>query len=139
LIAVKKNRQREGMAIVDFWHTWLWAVVLIGGALVLAPLLHGIVYRVLPRLVGRTQTGVDDSVVRHTRRPASSRRCRSCGALPSVVVSILAVSVALMTFPTIRQTGASLLASAGLACSSSSTANARWHRFRASASPRRRF
>jgi small-conductance mechanosensitive channel len=172
------------MAIVEFWHTWVWAVVLLGGALVLALLLHGITYRVLARFVGRTETGLDDSVVRHTRRPArlglpllavlfvlpsapmsdalratiahlvsigligciawaiiafvsvledlmsaryridtsdnlAARRVATqmqvLRRVAFVVVSILAISVALMTFPTIRQIGASLLASAGLA------------------------
>jgi small-conductance mechanosensitive channel len=169
---------------VEFWHTWVWAVVLIGGALVLALLLHGITYGILARVVDRTHTTLDDSVVRHTRRPARlvlpllavlfvlpsapmsdvlrgaiahlvsiglicciawtiiafvnvledlmSTRYRTditdnlearrvatqmqvLRRVAFVIVSILAVSVALMTFPTIRQIGASLLASAGLA------------------------
>jgi small-conductance mechanosensitive channel len=183
-ITVKRTINAEGMAIVEFWHTWGWAVVLIVGALVLALLLHSITYRVLARLIGRTQTGLDDSVVRHTRRPArivlpllavlfvlpnapmsdalraaiahlvgigligciawtiiafvnvledlmstryrvdasdnlAARRVATqmqvLRRVAFVVVSILAVSIALMTFPTIRQIGASLLASAGLA------------------------
>jgi small-conductance mechanosensitive channel len=172
------------MAIVEFWHTWIWAVILIGGALLLALLLHGLTYRLLARFVGRTDTALDDSLVRHTRRPArvvlpllavlfvlpnapmsdalrgtiahlvgigligciawaiiafvnvledlmsaryridtsdtlAARRVATqmqvLRRVAFVVVSILAIGVALMTFPTIRQIGASLLASAGLA------------------------
>lgn len=169
---------------MEFWHTWMWAVVLIGAAVVVALLLHGLAYRVLGRLVDRTETALDNSILRHTRRPARlvlpllavlfvlpsapmsvglramlahlvgigligcmawaviacvnvledlmSARYRIDAAdnltarrvatqmqvlrrVALVVVSILAISVALMTFPTIRQIGASLLASAGLA------------------------
>jgi small-conductance mechanosensitive channel len=169
---------------VDFWHTWIWAVMLIVGAIVIALVLHAGAYRLLERLVGRTETALDNAVVKHTRRPARlalpllavlfvlpsapmsdtlratiahlagigmigcvawgiialvdvledvlSTRYRMDAAdnlaarrvatqmqvlrrVAFVVVSILAISVALMTFPTIRQIGASLLASAGLA------------------------
>jgi small-conductance mechanosensitive channel len=172
------------MAIVDFWHTWIWAVALIALAWLVARLVHALAYRVLTRFITRTDTGLDDSVIRHTRRPAGvvlpllavlfvlpnapmsatlrgtiahlvsigligciawaimafvnvledlmSARYRMDTAdnlearrvatqmqvlrrVAFVVVSILAISVALMTFPTIRQIGASLLASAGLA------------------------
>jgi small-conductance mechanosensitive channel len=169
---------------VDFWHTWVWTVVLVGGAIVVALVLHAVAYRLLGRLIGETATGLDDSIVRHTRRPArlvlpllavlfvlpnapmsatlrgtiahlvgigligciawaimafvnvledvmaaryridtsdnlAARRVATqmqvLRRVAFVIVSILAVSVALMTFPTIRQIGASLLASAGLA------------------------
>jgi small-conductance mechanosensitive channel len=169
---------------MEFWNTWIWAVVLIGTAIAVALLVHGLAYRLLTRFVDRTETTLDNSVVRRTRRPARfgvpllavlfvlpnapmsdalrgtighvvsigligcvawvvlafvdvledlmSARYRIDTAdnlearrvatqvqvlrrVAFVVVSILAVSVALMTFPTIRQIGASLLASAGLA------------------------
>ena len=172
------------MAIVNFLHSWIWAVVLIGSSVLLALLVHGVAYRLLARIVGRTNATLDNSVVRHTRRPARlvlpllavlfvlpnapmtvtlratiahvvgigligclawaiiafvnvledlmSARYRIDTAdnlaarriatqmqvlrrVAVVVVSILAISIALMTFPTIRQIGASLLASAGLA------------------------
>jgi small-conductance mechanosensitive channel len=172
------------MAIVDFWHTRIWAVVLIGAAAVVGLLLHGLVYQLLSRFVGRTETTLDDSVVKRTRGPTRlalpllavlfvlpnapiteglratiahlvglgmiggvawgviafvdvledvlSARYRIDAAdnlaarrvatqiqvlrrVTVVTVSILATGVGLMTFPTIRQVGASLLASAGLA------------------------
>lgn len=169
---------------MEFWHSWLWTVVLIAAAVILALLLHGVAYRVLRRLADRTETSLDNSILRHTNQPSRlalpllavlfvlpsapmtaalramiahlvaigligcvawaimacvnvledlmSARYRLDAAdnlaarrvatqmqvlrrVALVIVSILAVSVALMTFPTIRQIGASLLASAGLA------------------------
>lgn len=169
---------------MNFWNTWIWAVVLIAAAIVIGLLLHGLAYRVLARVVGRTDTTLDDSVVRRTRGPARlavpllavlfvlpnaplteslrgtighlvglgliacmawaiiafvdvledvlSARYRIDTAdnlaarrvatqmqvmrrVTAVIVTILAIGVGLMTFPTIRQVGASLLASAGLA------------------------
>jgi small-conductance mechanosensitive channel len=172
------------MAIVAFWHTWIWAIVLIVAAVLVALLVHGLTYRVLTRLIGRTDTILDNSIVQRTRRPArivlpllavlfvlpsapmsaglraaithlvgigligciawviiafvdvledvmnaryridtadnlEARRVATqmqvLRRVAFVVVSILAISVALMTFPTIRQIGTSMLASAGIA------------------------
>jgi small-conductance mechanosensitive channel len=169
---------------VNFWESWIWSASLIGGAVVIALLLHRVIYQVLVRVVGKTSTALDNSVIIHTRRPARlalplfgvlfvlpnapmsvglrgtiahlvgigligcmawaiiacvdvledllSSRYRIDAAdnlearrvatqmhvlrrVAVVIVSILAIGVALMTFPTIRQVGASLLASAGLA------------------------
>ena len=55
---------------MNFWNTWIWAVVLIAAAIAIGLLLHGLAYRVLARFVGRTDTTLDDSVVRRTRGPA---------------------------------------------------------------------
>lgn len=169
---------------MNFWHSWIWAVVLPGTAVAVALLVHGLAYRLLTRFVGRTDTRLDDSIVRRTRGPARlalpllavlfvlptapvterlagliahlvglgliaciawaiiafvdvledlmSARYRIDAAdnltarrvatqmhvlrrVAIVIVSILAVGVGLMTFPAIRQIGASLLASAGIA------------------------
>jgi small-conductance mechanosensitive channel len=169
---------------VNFWNTWIWAVVLIGAAVVIGLLLHSLAFRVLRRFVDRTETTLDNSIVRRARGPARlavpllavlfvlpgaplseslrgaighlvglgligciawaiiafvdvledvmSARYRMDTAdnlaarrvatqmqvmrrVTVVIVSILAIGVGLMTFPTIRQVGASLLASAGLA------------------------
>lgn len=169
---------------MNFWHTWVWSVVLIGSAVAAALVLHALVYRLLQRIVDRTETTLDNAIVQRTRGPARlilpllavlfvlpsapmreglrdaithlvgigqiacmawviiafvgvledlmSARYRIDAAdnlearrvatqmqvlrrVAFVVVSILATGIALMTFPTIRQVGASLLASAGLA------------------------
>jgi small-conductance mechanosensitive channel len=170
--------------MLDFWHTWVWALLLIAAAVVAALLLHSILYRILNRLTGGTGNAVDNALVKRTRGPArlalpllalllvlpsTSLADGLRGAIAHlvgigliacvawvivamvdvvgdimrvryridvvdnlearriatqmqvlrrtalVVVSILGIGVALMTFPTIRQVGASLLASAGIA------------------------
>lgn len=169
---------------MDLWHEWLWSAVLIGGAVIVALVVHRIAYSALTRLTNRTSAALDNFLVRRTRGPARlalplfailfvlpntpmnagvsaaiehliaigligcvawavialvdvvddlmSARYRIDTAdnlearriatqthvlrrVVVVVVSILGIGVALMTFPTIRQIGASLLASAGLA------------------------
>jgi small-conductance mechanosensitive channel len=170
--------------MLDFWHTWIWALMLIAGAVVIALALHAIIYRMLGRLTGGTRNAVDNAFVQRTRGPArlalpllavlmvlpgaplrdglrgaiahltgigliacvawtvvalvdvagdvmrvryridiadnlEARRIATqmqvLRRIALVVVSILGIGVALMTFPAIRQVGTSLLASAGIA------------------------
>ena len=168
----------------DFWHTWIWALLLMAGAVVIALLLHGILFGLLRRFTRDTSNAVDNAFVVRTRGPArlalpllalllvlpstplvdglrgavahlvgigliacvawavvalvdvvgdvmrvryridvadnlEARRIATqmqvLRRTALVIVSILAIGVALMTFPTIRQVGTSLLASAGIA------------------------
>jgi len=169
---------------MSVWHVWLWSVGLIAVAVVAALVVHRVAFGLLDRFTRHTNVTWDNSVVRHSRRPAGlalpllatlivmpyapmDAGVRDsighliavgvvvCGAwcvialvgvvedvvrakyptdLPDnlearristqiqvlrrvvgVVVSIVALAIALMTFPAIRHIGASLLASAGLA------------------------
>lgn len=169
---------------MDFWNSWIWALILIAAAVMVALALHGILYSILNRLTTDTRNAIDNAVVRRTRGPArlalpllavlvvlpsaplaaglsnaiahlvgigliaclawaivafvdvvgdvldaryridvadnlEARRIATQMAvlrrIALVIVSILGIGAALMTFPTIRQVGTSLLASAGLA------------------------
>ena len=55
---------------MNFWHTWVWSVVLIGSAVAAALVLHALVYRLLQRIVNRTETTLDNAIVQRTRGPA---------------------------------------------------------------------
>ena len=172
------------MQIPAEWHMWLWSAGVIGFALVLGRAIQYVIYSAARRVAGRTGAILDDSLVRHTARPAryilpllavvslvplaplppgiegslqhavglgliasvawmliaitdvlgdivaarydvsaadnlTARRVRSqflvLRRIAVVVVIIVAGSIMLMTFPSIRHLGASLLASAGLA------------------------
>lgn len=56
---------------MDFtpWANWLWSLATITGAAILGLLLHSIVFAIFARLVHRTARPLDDSLVRHAKRP----------------------------------------------------------------------
>ena len=54
----------------DFWHTWIWALLLMAGAVVIALLLHGILFGLLRRFTRDTSNAVDNAFVVRTRGPA---------------------------------------------------------------------
>jgi small-conductance mechanosensitive channel len=168
----------------SFWPTPVRAIAILAAALFVGAIVHHLIFGVLARLSRRTDSGIDDAIVRRARSPfrlilpmlavqvvlptldlpaeltallrhiiglaliaalawlalaclaavddivaarfpmdvQDNVRARSIGTqvrvlrrVASVVVIILATSAMLMTFPAIRQVGASILASAGLA------------------------
>jgi small-conductance mechanosensitive channel len=170
--------------ILAGWQTWARALGFFFGALLVALLLHHVLFRIARRLVSSTTSNLDNSLVRQIHAPTrlilplialiaatpalplspdmeyalrrllglglvggfawlliallrvfedfiayrfridisdnlSARRIRTqmhvLHRVLVVLICVIAVSVGLMTFPSIRQIGASLLASAGLA------------------------
>lgn len=166
------------------WHAWLISAAVLAAAIVIARVAHAIIFSTGKKLAARTGSPLDDSIFRHSHRPArwilpilTLLFALPLTALPStfkgplrhalglgliacaawlgiamievfedilaqryridvqdnlqarkiqtqtevlhriavVVISIVAISVMLMTFPEIRQFGVSLFASAGLA------------------------
>jgi small-conductance mechanosensitive channel len=165
------------------WPNWLWAAATLTGAALVAIVIHYVVFKAVKRVAARTGSALDDSLVRHSQRPAriifvlvavlmtlsglplptraadSIRHVTGIGLILSVAwgvvaltqvfddlvaskypldvpdnlaarqmqtrldllrrivaaaVVIVAGSAILMTFPSIRHLGTSLLASAGL-------------------------
>ncbi|MGD8868259.1 MAG: mechanosensitive ion channel [Gemmatimonadales bacterium] len=166
------------------WHDWLWSGAMLVGSVLLALIAHWILFVAATRFAQRTGSSIDDSIIRHTRRPTriilpllavflvlpvlplpqflrqpighllalamiavlgwsvialteivtdiastkyrmdvpdnlEARRVRTqlqlLRRVTTVVVSIVALSVMLMTFPSVRHLGVSLFASAGIA------------------------
>ena len=165
------------------WQTWLWPIGILVGVAILALLGHYILFLVVERIAKRTESIIDDLLVRYSRQPAraifpllavllvlpilripavvmepirhaiglgliasgawlamgtmgvfedliaskyridvqdnlAARRVRTqiqvLRRIAVVIVGVVTLSIMLMTFPTIRQLGAGLFASAGL-------------------------
>jgi small-conductance mechanosensitive channel len=172
------------LSLIHTWEMWFRAAAILGGAVLLGMLAHIIIFATLRRLARRTGSGIDDSLVRHSHRPAKAilplvalfatlpitplaasvadplrhaiivaliaatawlsigivdvfvdavsevyrtdvqdnlrarrvqTQVRVLRRIAIAVITVVAVSVILMTFPSIRQFGVSLFASAGLA------------------------
>jgi small-conductance mechanosensitive channel len=170
--------------VLSAWETTLWSLGILAAAVLVALLAHSLVFLLARRVAHKTQSILDDSLVRHAHRPArlifpllavvltlpvsplpqelmeSIRHVVGLGLIASIawllvalmdvvedlisarykidvrdnlaarqvrtqiqvlrriavfVVGIVALSIMLMTFPRVRQLGASLFASAGLA------------------------
>jgi small-conductance mechanosensitive channel len=55
--------------ILEHWKTWLWAAAGLSGAVLLALLAHYVLFLLMKRLARRTESVVDDSLVRYGERP----------------------------------------------------------------------
>jgi small-conductance mechanosensitive channel len=55
--------------ILEHWKTWLWAAAGLSGAVLLALLAHYLLFLVMKRLARRTESVVDDSLVRYGEGP----------------------------------------------------------------------
>jgi small-conductance mechanosensitive channel len=55
--------------VLENWRTWLWVAGGLTGAVLLALLIHYLLFVVLKRLVRRTSSVIDDSLVRHSEGP----------------------------------------------------------------------
>jgi len=51
------------------WKSWLWAAAGLAGAIVLALIVHFLVFLLIKRFAGRTSSVVNDSLVRHSEGP----------------------------------------------------------------------
>jgi small-conductance mechanosensitive channel len=57
------------LRLLNTWETWLWIAGGAIGAILLALLVHYLLFLVLKRLVRRTTSATDDSLVRHSEAP----------------------------------------------------------------------
>jgi small-conductance mechanosensitive channel len=58
--------------LVEFFQNWKSIILVVGilvGAIIFGLIIHFIVFRILSRLSKRTSTKIDDSLIKHTRRP----------------------------------------------------------------------
>jgi small-conductance mechanosensitive channel len=69
------------------WHDWLWFGGVLAGSVVLALIAHWILFAAAARFAGRTGSVTDDSIIRHTRKPAR------------IILPLLAVFLVLPTLP----------------------------------------
>jgi small-conductance mechanosensitive channel len=56
--------------IAHNWHNLMWSAIILGGAVLVALVVHSIVFQVLPRLARRQGGVLSQSLVRHGRGPA---------------------------------------------------------------------
>ncbi|MGH9502682.1 MAG: mechanosensitive ion channel family protein [Terriglobales bacterium] len=52
-----------------YWKPWLWAIGGLAGAVLFSLLVHYLVFLMIKRLAGKTQTVIDDSLIRHGEKP----------------------------------------------------------------------
>jgi len=57
-------------AIIAHWKNWLWALSLIGGAIVLSLAAHWVIFTLAKRFARRTAAHIDDFLVRYLEKPA---------------------------------------------------------------------
>jgi small-conductance mechanosensitive channel len=55
---------------LEHWQAWLWSGAILTGVVVLARIVHHLGFAVAKRMALRTGSVIDDSLVRHGRRPA---------------------------------------------------------------------
>ena len=56
-------------SILSNWHAWMWSACTLATALVIAPLIHMVLFFVLKRLAGRKGDVFVSSLVRHSQGP----------------------------------------------------------------------
>lgn len=76
-----------GQAALEHWGTWAWELGRVGVAVVVALLVHAVLFRVLRRAAKRTPFGIDDALVGGLRAPAML-------ALPLLAVQLVLPTVA---------------------------------------------
>jgi len=52
------------------WRSWAWAIGVAGAAVVVALIVHYVLFAIASRLAGRSTSVLDDSLVRHSKGPA---------------------------------------------------------------------
>lgn len=56
--------------ILEHWRTWVWIAAGLSGAILLALLAHYLLFLLAKRFARRTTSVIDDSLLRHSERPA---------------------------------------------------------------------
>jgi small-conductance mechanosensitive channel len=58
------------MQFLGHWQAWFWSGAILAGVIAVARIVHHLVFSVAGRFARRTASVMDDSLVRHARRPA---------------------------------------------------------------------
>ncbi len=58
------------MGILANWQAWCWLAAYVIGALVVALVVHYLLFKILTRISKKTETGLDESLATHFREPA---------------------------------------------------------------------
>jgi small-conductance mechanosensitive channel len=58
------------MGILANWQAWCWLAAYVIGALVIALVVHYLLFKILTRISKKTETGLDESLAAHFREPA---------------------------------------------------------------------